>query len=145
MFVMALALAVLCCPPAGARDMREMATIIKQPLEIPGGASKRMSVVFAHTDHRGVNCMHCHHNVSSEGRYVACTTCHCTPGVRARDPISMFMAFHAKDNGRSCVGCHTSLVEKSESRYGLKFRGCRPCHMSPGSRNALKIAAQNGK
>ena len=140
MLVVVLTLTVLWSPLVGARDMSEMATVIKQPQVIPGGTSKRMDVVFAHTDHRGINCMHCHHNVGREGRYVACTTCHCIPGGRERLPISMFMAFHAKDNARSCVGCHSNMIEKSESRYALKFRGCRPCHMSPASRKALDLA-----
>ena len=129
---------------AQARDIREMSQIIRQPIVIKGGASERMNVTFPHSAHRGVNCMQCHHEVGEEGRYVPCTECHSTPGPRERDPMSMFMAFHAKDSSRSCVGCHTRMVEKAPAKYEATFKGCRPCHMSPRAREAAK-AAKAGK
>ena len=131
------ALAVLCTGAAQARDIKEMAQIIKKPIEIPGGSSARMSVMFPHTAHKGINCMHCHHEVGGDSRYVACTECHSTPGARERDSMSMFMAFHAKDTDRSCYGCHTKKALENPAKYGEKFKGCRPCHMAPSTRAAV--------
>lgn len=87
-----LALSLVWVGEAPARDIKEMSQVIKKPIEIPGGTSPRMSVMFPHTAHKGINCMHCHHEVGSDSRYVACTECHATPGARERDPMSMFMA-----------------------------------------------------
>ena len=132
-----LTLMVMWCGDAQARDMREMAHMIKQPMEIKGGTSERMNVMFPHGAHRATNCMQCHHEVGPEGRYVACTQCHSKPGPRERDPMSMFMAFHAKEDTRSCVGCHKKTMEKNQDNYGARFKGCRPCHMTSGARQAL--------
>ncbi len=125
-----------------ARDIKEMSQFIKQPLQIKAGLSKRMDVVFPHTAHRGINCLQCHHEIGPDGRYVACTECHSKPGPRERDPLSMFMAFHAKESDRSCVGCHKQMLNKIPAKYEAKFKGCRPCHMSNGSREALKAATE---
>lgn len=133
-----LALGLMCTADAQARDMKEMSQIIKNPIKIEGGESERMSVIFPHSAHKGVSCMHCHHEEGSDGRYVSCRECHSTPGARERDPMSMFMAFHAKPGNRSCYGCHLAKREEDPARYETRFRGCRPCHMSAASREALK-------
>lgn len=125
---------------AQAKNLEETMQALRQPLLLANGTAPRMHVTFLHTDHKGITCMHCHHNMSSEGRYVPCTTCHCTPGVRERAPISMFMAFHAGDSAHSCISCHRQLVAKAPEKYALPFRGCRPCHMSPASRKALNVS-----
>lgn len=121
-----------------ARSIREMTQEIKQPMELKAGTSERMHVMFPHTAHRGVSCMQCHHEMGETGRYVACTECHATPGAKERDPMSMYMAFHAKGTDRSCYGCHARMVEAYPAKYGQKFAGCRPCHMSPGLRKAAQ-------
>ena len=130
-----LALSLMCAGAAQARDIKEMSQVIKKPIEIPGGTSARMSVMFPHTAHKGINCMHCHHEVGSDSRYVACTECHATPGARERDPMSMFMAFHSKNGDRSCLGCHKKLAAENPDKFP-QFKGCRPCHMSPAAREA---------
>lgn len=133
-----LALSLVWVGEAQARDIKEMSQIIKKPIEIPGGTSSRMSVMFPHTAHKGINCMHCHHEEGSDSRYVACTECHATPGARERDPMSMFMAFHSKNGDRSCYGCHTQKAKENPAKYGAKFKGCRPCHMAASARAATK-------
>ena len=133
-----LALSLVCAGAAQARDIKEMSQVIKKPIEIPGGTSPRMSVMFPHTAHKGINCMHCHHEVGSDSRYVACTECHATPGARERDPMSMFMAFHSKNGDRSCYGCHSQKAQENPAKYGAKFKGCRPCHMAASARDAAK-------
>lgn len=116
---------------------------IKSPIEIEGGTSARMTVIFPHKSHRdkGFGCKTCHHESSSDIPYSSCRDCHSTPGARERDPMSMFMAFHAKGTDRSCLGCHTRLAAENPATYS-KFKGCRPCHMSPQAREA---AAKAGK
>ena len=94
--------------------------------------------MFPHTAHKGINCMHCHHEMSGDNRYVACTECHATPGARERDSMSMFMAFHSKNGDRSCYGCHSQKAQENPAKYGAKFKGCRPCHMAASARDAAK-------
>ena len=124
---------------APAKGIYEISQAVQQPIEIHAGKSPRMNVFFAHTVHKGIECGYCHHNVSATGRYVPCATCHCTPGARERAPISMFMAYHAKGNARSCLGCHMRFAT-DESKYSSKFRGCRPCHMSSETRQNIRNA-----
>lgn len=106
-----------------------MGEIKNNPIIIVGGDSARMTVVFSHQAHRNkdFNCIHCHHESSSNTPYSACRDCHATPGASERDPMSMYMAFHAPDTDRSCYGCHTRLAKKEPGLYKA-FKGCRPCH-----------------
>ena len=129
------ALTLLCAGGAQARSVKEMSEVIKKPIEIEASGSKRMNVMFPHTAHKGISCFHCHHEEGSDGRYVACTECHATPGARERDPMSMFMAFHSKNGDRSCLGCHKKLAAENPGKFP-QFKGCRPCHMSPAAREA---------
>jgi len=117
--------------------------IKNNPIVIEGGASKRMSVIFSHKSHKskGFNCLQCHHESSSNSPYSSCRDCHSEPGAQERDPMSMFMAFHAKDTDRSCYGCHTMLAEKHPNAYP-SFKGCRPCH-STSAREAALDALKN--
>ena len=46
-----LALSLVWVGEAQARDIKEMSQVIKKPIEIPGGTSPRMSVMFPHTAH----------------------------------------------------------------------------------------------
>ena len=133
-----LALSLVWVGAAQARDVKEMSQVIKKPIEIPGGTSARMSVMFPHTAHKGIKCMHCHHEMGGDSRYVACTECHAAPGARERDPMSMFMAFHSKNGDRSCYGCHSQKAQENPAKYGAKFKGCRPCHMAASAREAAK-------
>ena len=132
------ALTLLCAGGAQARSVKEMADVIKKPIEIEASGSKRMNVMFPHTAHKGISCFHCHHEEGGDGRYVACTECHATPGARERDPMSMFMAFHSKNGDRSCYGCHSQKAQENPVKYGAKFKGCRPCHMAASAREAAK-------
>lgn len=132
-----LTLAFLWAGDAQAREVSKgIMKIIKNPMEIKGGESSRMNVMFRHQSHqgKGIACKHCHHESSSDTAYSSCTQeCHATPGARERDTMSMFMAFHARETDRSCYGCHTQLAEKDPKKYS-SFKGCRPCHMSPQAR-----------
>ena len=139
--VLMLALTCWWAGDAQARTIKEMSQIIKNPIKIEGGNSDRMSVMFPHTAHKGISCIHCHHENPGDDRYVSCTECHATPGARERDPMSMFMAFHSKNSDRSCYGCHSQKKAQDPARYA-KFKGCQPCHMSPAAREA---AAKAGK
>lgn len=110
-------------------------TAIRGPIEMDYGASPRFAVTFNHSSHKNVKCRTCHHIRDKEGRrYVQCTIeeCHSVSGARRRDPLSMFMAYHARGTDRSCYGCH-----KMEAAKHPEFKGCRPCHMGPLTRKVL--------
>lgn len=108
---------------------------IKGPIDMNYGTSPRFAVIFNHSTHKQVKCRTCHHIKDEEGqRFVKCTRedCHSIPGARERDPMSMFMAYHAVGTDRSCYGCH-----RMEAKTHPQFVGCRPCHMGPLTRKAL--------
>lgn len=112
---------------------------IRGPITLDYGASPRLAVVFNHDTHKSVKCRTCHHMADEEGkRFVKCTReeCHSLKGSRERDPMSAFMAYHARDTDRSCYGCH--LAERARHP---SFKGCQPCHMGPFSRANLEAAA----
>lgn len=135
------ALAVMLVGNAQVSGAKGIGERIKQPITIEGGTSERMTVVFTHKSHRnkGYGCKTCHHESSDDIPFSTCRDCHSTPGARERDPMSMFMAFHAKGTDRSCYGCHSRLAEQDPTAYP-QFKGCRPCHMSPGAREAMEAA-----
>lgn len=116
---------------AQAKDIKELMQDTKKPMTIKGGKSEKMDVVFNHTTHSGIGCIGCHHERADDGtRYVACTTCHETPGARERDPDSMFMAFHSKaEQDRSCYSCHNRRAAAGKITFNAFETGCRPCHM----------------
>lgn len=112
---------------------------IRKPILLDYGASPRLAVVFNHSTHKSVKCRTCHHIADAEGqRFVKCTReeCHSLKGSRQRDPMSAFMAYHARGMDRSCYGCH----QKERKQYP-SFRGCKPCHMGPITRAAIQKAA----
>ena len=110
MFLLLLSLSFLLVGDVQARSIMEMMRVIKEPIVIKAGKSRRMDVTFQHNSHKGISCMQCHHLSGDKGRYVPCVECHAKPGPRERDPMSMFMAFHARDTQRSCLGCHKQKV-----------------------------------
>lgn len=102
---------------------------IQKPIVLDYDSGPRLAVVFNHDTHKSVQCRICHHIVAENGkRYVKCTReeCHSLPGYTQRDPMSAFMAYHARGTDRSCYGCHLELRASHAS-----FRGCQPCHMGP--------------
>lgn len=108
---------------------------IREPILLNYGASPRLSVVFNHNTHKSVKCRTCHHIKDAQGkRFVNCTIqeCHSLKGSRGRDPMSAFMAYHAKGTDKSCYGCH--LEERASHP---SFRGCQPCHMGPITKASL--------
>ena len=142
MMIRLLFLALLCCTwctDTNAQSIKEMVQTIRKPVIIKSSTHPHLNVEFNHTSHKGVSCFFCHHEVSKEGRYVSCSTCHILPGPRERAPISKFMAFHAKDDSRSCMGCHLRLAKDESSKYFHTFKGCRPCHVAPINR---KVSTQ---
>ena len=140
-YVIPLLAALLLCWAAAAQaapadQPNGMGAMKNQPIEIEGGTSPRMTVIFAHKSHKDISCKNCHHETSGDTPYSSCReACHATPGARERDPMSMFMAFHAKGTSRSCYGCHNELAATDPAKYS-SFKGCRPCHMSPQAREA---------
>lgn len=111
---------------------------INKPILLDYGASPRLAVVFNHDTHKTVQCRTCHHIKDEQGkRYVKCTReeCHSIPGARERDPMSAFMAYHAKGTDRSCYGCHLEIRTSHPT-----FRGCQPCHMGPITKAKLEKA-----
>lgn len=97
------------------------------PILLDAGDSKRMFVVFNHSSHKSVRCRQCHHEGLPGQRYAPCTNpeCHAITTASSREPLSVYMAYHAPQTKRSCYGCHKSLRGKYPD-----FRGCRPCHQS---------------
>ncbi|MDR2892507.1 MAG: cytochrome c3 family protein [Deltaproteobacteria bacterium] len=107
----------------------------QHPITIEGGTSRLATVIFNHSSHSGtgIACITCHHNSSSDKAVSSCReVCHAAPGARARNAMSMFMAFHAKNTDRSCYGCHSMRAEAVPAAYP-KFKSCQPCHTAPAS------------
>lgn len=126
-----LALLVLLAASVQAANLKT----IRGPINMDYGASPRFAVVFNHDSHKDFKCRLCHHMKTEQGeRFVNCTIepCHSKAGAREREPTSMFMAYHARGMDRSCYGCH-----KMEAKTHPEFKGCRPCHMSPMTREQI--------
>lgn len=100
---------------------------LDKPILLDAGNSKRMYVNFNHSSHKSVACRTCHHTGLPGHRYAPCTSkeCHALPGAAEREPLSVYMAYHAPDTDRSCYGCHRRLAGKYPG-----FKGCGPCHKS---------------
>lgn len=130
---------LLCAGQALAQESKANLKIMKNPIELKDGTSKRMYVTFNHSSHKDVKCRTCHHEGLPGNRYASCTNedCHSVKGARERDTMSLFMAYHAQDTDRSCYGCHRRLAGKYPN-----FKGCRPCHMSQQAREATPTAAK---
>lgn len=114
---------------------------LDQPILLDAGAVKRMEVIFNHSTHKSVKCRICHHMGLPGNRYAPCTNeeCHALKGAAERNPMSVYMAYHAPYTDRSCYGCHKSLADKYPA-----FRGCKPCHQTPQGRK-LAAEARQGK
>lgn len=110
---------------------------LDKPIELDAGDSPRMYVTFNHSTHKSVKCRTCHHEGLPGNRYASCTNedCHSLTGAKERDPMSVYMAYHAPDTKRSCYGCHKSLAAEYP-----QFKGCRPCHMTPMGRKMVQEA-----
>lgn len=113
--------------PLAARNLID----IKKPIELDAGKSPRMFVIFNHSTHTSVKCRTCHHEGLPGNRFAPCTSepCHSLQGASNRKPLSVYMAYHARDTDRSCYGCHKSLSDKYPD-----FKGCQPCHLTPQGR-----------
>ncbi len=125
-------------PGAHGRNLLDL----DKPMELNAGKSPRMFVTFNHSSHRNVACRVCHHEGLPGKRYAACTNeeCHSLAGPAERDPMSVYMAYHAPDTDRSCYGCHKKLAGKYPN-----FPGCQPCHLTPqGRRLAAETAEKAG-
>lgn len=113
--------------PAGifADQARSNLKNLNKPILLDAGKSKRTYVLFNHTSHKQVACRVCHHIGLPGDRYAPCTNdqCHSLQGAKERDPMSVYMAYHAQGTDRSCYGCHKPLAGKYPG-----FKGCGPCH-----------------
>lgn len=111
---------------------------IREGILLDYGTSPQLAVTFNHDTHKSVKCRTCHHIADAEGkRFVKCTRdgCHDLKGSRQRNPMSVFMAYHARGTDKSCYGCH-----RMERSSHPSFRGCQPCHMGPITRARLAEA-----
>lgn len=104
---------------------------LDKPIELNAGDNKSMYVIFNHATHKSVACRICHHEGLPGNRYAPCTSpeCHAITAPSSREPLSLFMAYHAQDMTRSCLGCHKSLRKEYP-----QFMGCKPCHQSVNPR-----------
>ena len=129
------ALAILLIAPAAiAGNLYSL----REPILLDYGASPRLYVTFNHNTHQTVKCRVCHHIKDAQGkRFVKCTQegCHDLKGSRQRDPMSAFMAYHARGTDKSCYGCH-----QMERATYPEFKGCQPCHMGPFTKAAIQKA-----
>lgn len=118
-------IALLFC--AGQADGKANLKDLGKPMLLDSGDNPRMYVIFNHSSHKSVKCRTCHHEGLPGNRYAACTNkeCHSLPGAKERDVLSVYMAYHAPDTTRSCLGCHKKLAGKYPD-----FKGCSPCHKS---------------
>lgn len=122
----------LCAPLAAGvgagekRDLKAIDKVFREPVNMNASADDKMHVLFRHSDHKGMQCEVCHHNVTPAGeRYVACgsdAACHALEG-KSVDLKSRFMAYHDRESDRSCYGCH--FIEKA--RFD-NVKGCTTCH-----------------
>ena len=135
-FVAMLLASLLCVDSAQSRpNLKNMAS----PLLLDAGPSKRMFVSFQHSTHKDIACRNCHHEGLPGNRYAPCTSpeCHAIAAPSSREPLSVYMAYHAPDTQRSCFGCHKPLAGKYPG-----FKGCRPCHSS--ARNSDGVVRESG-
>lgn len=66
------------------------------------------------------SCTDCHHMYEETGTYQPCSNCH-EPKVDAASPeMSLYNAYHDREDIASCVGCHTEMQAGPT--------GCRDCH-----------------
>ncbi len=129
--------------PAHADAPKRNLFDLDKPMELNAGSSKRMFVTFNHSSHKQVACRTCHHEGLPGKRYAPCTNsqCHVIQGARSRDALSVYMAYHAPDMERSCLGCHRKLAKAEPERYPA-FKGCRPCHVNPSEKQAQQTSAK---
>lgn len=122
-FLLSLFLCLSCTESHARSNLKNMG----KPLLLNAGPYKRMYVVFNHSTHKDVACRNCHHEGLPGERYASCTNaeCHAITAASSREPLSVYMAYHAPDMKRSCFGCHKPLSGKYPG-----FKGCGPCHKS---------------
>ncbi len=140
LYLAVFAAALIFCVDARADAPAPNLKNLNRPIELHAGSSKRMHVMFNHSSHKSIKCRTCHHGGLPGSRYAPCTNeeCHSLPGAKERDPMSVYMAYHAPDTDRSCYGCHKPLAGKYPG-----FKGCQPCHQTPQGRVAAPQAQKD--
>lgn len=115
---------------------------LDKPIELDAGDEKNMYVIFNHSTHKSVACRVCHHEGLPGNRYASCASpeCHAITAPSSREPLSVFMAYHAPDMKRSCLGCHKSLRKEYP-----QFMGCKPCHQTVGARSSAQAAPEQSE
>lgn len=131
------ALTLIFATAATAAEKRANLMARFHPIELDAGDSKRMYVIFNHSTHKDIACRNCHHTGLPGNRYAACTSpeCHAITAPSSREPLSVYMAYHAPNMKRSCYGCHKPLQGKYPD-----FKGCRPCHQTLSGRRIAQQA-----
>jgi hypothetical protein len=83
-----------------------------------GSPEPILPMSFAHTDHGGINCAHCHHNFTDGSGGGLCMNCHVTN--EKLWPV-LERQFHDL-----CRGCHSEKAARGEK--GGPPRQCIACH-----------------
>ena len=125
-----------------AAEKRPNLKNLDKPIELNAGDVPKMYVIFNHSSHKNIACRNCHHEGLPGNRYAPCTNseCHAITSPASREPLSVFMAYHAPDMDRSCLGCH-----KARAKEHPEFRGCKPSHQSLGSREYIRQMEESQK
>jgi len=109
------------------------------------GATSNL-VAFDHALHEPVtgSCSACHHQTLKP-----CRDCHTLDGGKPEGGgVTLEQAFHAKDSGRSCVGCHDNVARSEECAgcHAMLTRppgraSCKACHNGPSPASAQGLGA----
>lgn len=101
-------------------------------------AIKKPVVRFPHARHSSLTCGDCHHGVKgavsgedggvlTDNPLPSCSLsgCHDDPSSKKGDR-SWYAAFHDKESGKSCLGCHRRA--KAEDGNKVAPASCNQCH-----------------
>lgn len=101
-------------------------------MKFPGDGAKYAPIMFPHhAQHLAVKggCETCHHKWDGKGEIKACASAGChddTSKANKKQPTSYDSAFHTRDSGHSCVGCHTAQLKENPASKAPKK--CNECH-----------------
>ena len=83
-----------------------------------GSAQRVLPMTFDHVDHKGHNCINCHHNFADNTGNSVCMHCH----VANKDLEKLLQQqFHGL-----CMGCHVEMQIRGEEHGPI--RQCIKCH-----------------
>lgn len=121
-----LAVAVL----LGTVSLLEAFVVPKEPAILPTKPVRMTMTVayFSHEDHKEFACNDCHHTFEGYGEIGKCGDSGCHDDYKSKvGERSWFVAFHDKDDMRSCWGCHIAYKEADKTTGPTS---CDSCHQS---------------